>query len=502
MAKKPNIVYIFSDQHRGDTMGCAGNPAAITPNMDRLAAEGVNFEQCCTNSPLCMPARASMMSGQYVSEHGVWRNSLGTDPKGPSHVRNIRDAGYRTALVGKTHLYQAERGKIHTKHYIPVMEDWGFTDPHEINGLVVSIFGDSHYTDFLEKRGLLDDHRRFMVDYCIPWLGGKNKPWEDPPNPLPIDAMMDSYIGNTAADWIRNYDGEDPFYMQVLFMGPHDPFDAPDQFRDLYQSVDIPDAIMESPGEPIPDYTKRVQAIRAPLDGMTKEEMKRMRQLYYAKVSQIDHCIGSVIKALEEKGMMGDTWIVYNSDHGDNLADHFLTQKVVFYESALKIPLIIRPPGGISGWKSTALCDHLDVAASLIGMADGKSLEKSGGRSLVPQILAGEDSPRANEGKEVIFSEVVGYSMVFDGRYKLTVEAESQKPVEMFDLQEDPKELTNCVNHPKYEEVRQQLLENHLSKLHQRLDISALKDPKRTRDPIQGGNLLKMIEALKKEKYS
>jgi choline-sulfatase len=209
-----------------------------------------------------------------------------------------------------------------------------------------------------------------------------------------------------------------------------------------------------------------------------------------------------VIKALEERGFMENTWIVYNSDHGDNLADHFLTQKVVFYESALKIPLIIRPPGGIPGWKSTALCDHLDVAASLIGMANGKPLEKSDGWSLVPQILAGEDSPRANEGKEVIFSEVVGYSMVFDGRYKLTVEAESQNPVEMFDLQKDTKELINCVNHPGYETVRQQLLENHLSKLRQRLDISALKDPKRTGDPIQSGNLLKRIEALKKEKYS
>lgn len=114
---------------------------------------------------------------------------------------------------------------------------------------------------------------------------------------------------------------------------------------------------MEKPGEPIPDYTKKIQMISAPLSDMTMEEMKRMRWLYYAKVSLIDECVGKVIKALEQRGMMENTWIIYNSDHGDNLADHRLTQKVVFYESALKIPLIIRPPGGIPGWKSAALCD-------------------------------------------------------------------------------------------------------------------------------------------------
>ena len=105
MSSKPNIVYIFSDQHRGDTLGSVGHPVIQTPHLDRLAAEGVNFTRCSTNSPLCMPARASMMSGQYVCEHGVWDNSVEANPKGPSHVRNIRDSGYHTALIGKTHLW-------------------------------------------------------------------------------------------------------------------------------------------------------------------------------------------------------------------------------------------------------------------------------------------------------------------------------------------------------------------------------------------------------------
>jgi len=126
MSKQPNIIYIFSDQHRGDALGCVGHPAVITPNLDKLSAEAVTFERCSTTSPLCMPARASMMTGQYPREHGIWTNNVEADPKGPSHVRNIRDAGYHTALIGKTHLYMhggANRG-THARDYVPVMNDW------------------------------------------------------------------------------------------------------------------------------------------------------------------------------------------------------------------------------------------------------------------------------------------------------------------------------------------------------------------------------------------
>ena len=125
MSEKPNIIYIFSDQHRGDTLGCVGHPAVITPNLDRLAGEGVVYTNCFTNSPLCMPARATMMTGKYVCEHGVWTNSIEARAKGPSHVRNIRDAGYHTALIGKTHLYtHGVRGKMrHRNERISLLID-------------------------------------------------------------------------------------------------------------------------------------------------------------------------------------------------------------------------------------------------------------------------------------------------------------------------------------------------------------------------------------------
>ena len=151
---KPNIVFIFTDQQRADTMGYAGDPVAITPHTDRLAAEGVVFSRCCTSSPVCMTARASMMSGLQVYQHGVWAFANPELRHGQSHVRNIRDAGYRTGVVGKTHLWV--HGKGHTRDHLEEMSDWGFMDAREATGPVESASTGSSYLEHLAEKGLLD----------------------------------------------------------------------------------------------------------------------------------------------------------------------------------------------------------------------------------------------------------------------------------------------------------------------------------------------------------
>ncbi|GAF98042.1 unnamed protein product, partial [marine sediment metagenome] len=138
------------------------------------------------------------------------------------------------------------------------------------------------------------------------------------------------------------------------------------------------------------------------------------------------------MKALEERGMLDNTWIIYTSDHGEMLGDHYLSHKIVFYEGALKVPLIIRPPGGIEGWKSNALADHLDVAASLLDIAGAEALEGSDGYSLAKKSEGGPDAPGAQEGKGAVFSEVYGYSMVLTERYKMAVDSRTHQPVELY----------------------------------------------------------------------
>ncbi|MHA2130805.1 MAG: sulfatase family protein, partial [Promethearchaeota archaeon] len=447
MNKKPNIILIFPDQHRGDVMRCTGDEVVIMPNLDKLAAEGVVFTNCFTNSPLCIPARASLMTGKYVSEHGVINNNMEARSSSQSHVRNIRDAGYHTAVIGKTHLYQHGGGQEwnHTNEKIDVLKEWGFEDIHEITGPIASIQNDSPYIDYLKEKGLLEAHRKYLRDYWVEWRGGEAKPWKLQPSPLPNEDHLDSYTGKKSVEWIQNYQDDKPFYLQICFPGPHDPFDSPQEYRDMYKTEEMPVGILEHPKEPFPGNIKFVLTWSG-LDGMTKAQNQLMKTFYYGKITLIDEWIGKIMKALDDKGLLDNTWIIYTSDHGEMLGDHMMSHKIVFYEGALRIPLIIRPPGGINGWNCNGLTDHIDIASSLIEIARVKPLEKCEGRSLIPQILAGLEDQNAQKGKDVVFSQVLRYTMVRDNQYKLVVRSDNLKPVEFYDLKNDPNELENKVN--------------------------------------------------------
>jgi len=475
MADKPNIVLIFPDQHRGDIMGCAGNPAAQTPNLDHLAAEGVTFQRCCTNSPLCMPARASLMSGQYVNQHGVWHNWNAADRHGPSHVRNMRDAGYHTAVIGKTHLYVHGGPDVKdTRDHIDQLIDWGYVDTHELTGPWASRRIDSPYTDYLAEKGLLEAHRDYIQHYLEGMWSGELRPWDEPPPPLSPEDHLDTYTGRTSAEWIQNYKGDKPFYLQVCFPGPHDPFDSPKEYRAMYKPEDIPFGIMDKPTWPVSpqlDFVLRWSA----LDGMTRAQKQLMSTFYYAKVTLIDHAIGLILKALQERGLMDNTWIIYTSDHGEMLGDHFMSHKIVFYEGALKIPCIIRPAGSTRGWKSSAPTDQLDIAATILDIGGAKAFQKSDGRSLASKVKAGPGVADAQKGKEPIFSEVNLYSMVLTDQYKMAVDSVTREPLELYDIKNDPNELNNLVRDPSFRKIRDELVEQHLGYLLSHLDEERLK---------------------------
>jgi arylsulfatase len=477
--KKPNIIFIFSDQHRGDAVGCAGHPVIKTPNLDRLGSEGVVFTQCYTNGPICMPARATMMTGQYVREHGVWQNVVEADRNGPSHVRNIRDAGYRTALVGKTHLY-LHTGGTRSQEKTRILNDWGFQDIQEMHGPHASGVNKSQYSDYLEGLGLWETHRDYVRNSKARLEAGQARAWEDPPCPLPSESHLDSYTGRTAAEWVRDYDGDQPFYLQVLFPGPHNPFDSPSEYRDKYDLEDINEGIMDLPEEPHPPYIMRSLYRAGDAKTMNVEEKKQIVINYYAKITLIDAAIGGIIDALETKGELDNTWIIYSSDHGEMAGDHRLSHKAVFYDASVRVPLIVRPPGGQSGWTSEGLTDCLNVVATLIDVAGAEPLENSDGLSFAQQVLAGPDAEGAQKGKEVVFSEVASHTMVFDGRYKLVVEALSHKPVELYDCETDPDEVNNRADDPELESIRRGLIDTHLSQIRHRLDESKLKEYEET----------------------
>ena len=291
---RPNIVLIFSDQHRGDALGCVGNPVVRTPNLDGLAAEGVIFRNCNTNSPLCMPARASLITGMYVNEHGAWGNRTEADRHGPSHVRNIRDAGYCTAVIGKTHfrLYQADDG--HTRDHASGLRDWGYEFAHETKDTIPSATHRCYYTDFLAERGKLQVYEDCARNFRLGQSTGFLRPWEHLPNLLEEDEHIDIYIANTASEWIRSYADDRPFYLQVCLMGPHPPFDAPAKYRDMFDPEEMPQAIMEPPVEPVSPQIRTMFSRRG-LKDMTESQSRTFTSHYYAKVAFDDHAIGVVL---------------------------------------------------------------------------------------------------------------------------------------------------------------------------------------------------------------
>ena len=456
--KRPNILLFFSDQHRADAMGCAGDPAVITPNMDKLASEGVRFERCCTNGPLCMPARTSLVTGQYINQHGQWGiQSTGTDPHGQSHVRNMRDAGYETLVFGKTHFVPFV-AQSHGKYdEIQNLKDWGYTYIDYVSGGSGPDIEGNTYEAYLKENGYYDILKEHF----------RGNHFRNGPTPLPLEATSDAYFTRKAVEWLRNYDGEKPFYMQVSVPGPHSPYDAPQSYLDRYDPAALPlPRVMDKPGEPVPSYLH--------CGGMTEEECRKEKQLYYAKVTVIDECLGQVMRALEENDLLDNTWVIYFSDHGEMLGDHQMTGKEVFFHGSVNVPLIIRPPEGVTGWHSAALAETIDVAATVLDIAGAQPMAESEGRSLVPQIRAG-DTPEGQQGKEAVFCELVRYSMICDGHYKMVVRTLTRDVTELYDLDRDPNETKNLAEDPELAGVRERFLNTHFARLTAHADMEMLR---------------------------
>ena len=466
-AKKPNIVLIFPDQQRADALGFMGDDVVITPHLDKLASQALVFDRAVCNSPLCMPARSSLASGQYVNVHGAWRNGLLADKTGPSHIRNVRDAGYYSAMVGKTHLY---RQPGHTKAGIPDLIEWGYREAIDTGGGNTTM---SPYTDYLAEKGLLEvnlEHHRATlksggrgVRVGNNLLGGKGRGWDTPPSIMAAEDHLDGFILHRAARWIRDYSTDKPFYLQVCPVGPHPPFDSPAEYRARYDADDMQLPIMDEHTGPTPPLVKTQFDIGRRLDSMGSARARVLRANYYGKVTLIDDGIGAVIDALTAKGLMDNTWIVYTSDHGELLGDHWLEGKSQFYAGALNIPFFIRPPGGIAGWRTAAQVDQIDIAATLVDIAAGQPLAGSPGKSLKPKVDAGPKAPDAQEGRDHVFSELSGFSMVRSDRYRMAIDVASREVVELYDLVDDRKELHNRANDTAMAQVREQLLMEQLT---------------------------------------
>jgi arylsulfatase A-like enzyme len=285
--------------------------------------------------------------------------------------------------------------------------------------------------------------------------------WDAEPIPLPPADYVDAWHGQRAADWIEAYRGEKPFHLFVGFPGPHDPWDAPKEAVDLYRDAEIPPpASTRRPDVPAGGpFARFLGAFLALSDSetLTDERIRAVRRAYYANVTIVDDAVGRIVAALERRGILGDTWILYTSDHGEMNGEHGLLAKMVFYDASVRVPLVVRPPRGTRPRVVADAIEHFDVSATLRAIAGAPEVPGSAARSLLGYFEGTAPAPR-----EVSVSENLGFASFETNRFKLVVHEDDQTPVQLFDRAAEPSEDRNLVDDPAARAVQGELLETHV----------------------------------------
>ena len=459
--KQPNILLIMADQQRADAMGCSGGWIS-TPNLDRIAAEGVRFTNAVTTSPACVPARMSQITGRYPHNTQVWNNFRhDLEAETPSWWRAVRDAGYRTSLFGKTHLHHHD-GDLRDREHL--VRAFGMDDIDEIPGPRASVRCLSHMTEGWEKQGLW---QQLKDDYQDRFAAGNPAR----PSVLPLEAYPDVYVGQRAKRYLADYDRDEPWFCHVSFGGPHEPWDAPAAYADKYDPKAMPlpvDSRETLPAEGLDgNIGERLRKTRENNpDGPLAAEIAAKRANYAGNVTLIDDQIGEILDVIERRGEMEHTVIVFTSDHGEMNGDHVLVMKGHFLNGALRVPLLVRTPETAAAKPDRPrVCDApvewIDVGPTVTELAGAEIPHRHWARSLVPVI---ENPDR--EHRSFALSEISGEVMIMDREWKLIFNREGD-PYLLFDQKNDPEEKYNRLGEPQHagvvEDLRRRLLQRMIA---------------------------------------
>jgi arylsulfatase A-like enzyme len=486
-AKQPNVLCFITDQQRHDHLGCAGNPLIRTPNIDRLAASGVRFERCYVNNPICSPSRATMWTGLSVHAHRMRANGMHLDPTLPTIPGVLSSAGYRTYGVGKMHLTPfsaisgADPATLNPADWPESRQMWF---DGRISKVPAPFYG-------LQNVDLVSGHGDWFWGQYRNWLiheapdvaravdrqkkeGGEN--WQSTHKSLvPAELHHSRWIADRAIDFLReqSYIGGS-FFCWCSFPDPHHPYHAPDPYFSMYDPKQMPEPNRRD-GEldDLPPHYRASQNERYRVVGMptpvsryyhtTPEIIART----YAMVSNIDANVGRVLDALEELGMRENTVIVYLSDHGDNMGDHWLQQKGPFhFDGLIRVPYIWSWPGHIAqNSAAKSMSSILDFAPTLLDLCGLPVPDRPStlhprepapwpGHSL-RAILEGEQTPVRDSAFIDHDDDASGLrlrTLVTDA-YRLTWYV-GQPYGELFDLRDDPQELHNLWDDEGYRAVR------------------------------------------------
>ncbi|MFB6121433.1 MAG: sulfatase [Halobacteriaceae archaeon] len=443
---RPNVVFVFSDQHRAHAMGCSGNDDVITPHFDRVASEGTRLSNACANYPVCSPSRAALLTGQHATTHGVITNDLQLSADAPSVAEAFREAGYRTGYIGKWHIDGVPRDKF----TLPGPRRQGFDD-------FWAVYNCSH--DYMDAGYYRDDDELVEIDGYEPVHQ--------------TDLAIDFVTGAVGTD---GPDDDRPFCLFLSYGPPHDPYRmVPEEYRDLYDAEDLSVRPNVEPIMPAhPDHPGGAHTQAPPIREFSNEgdvydepvpyEYDGVREAladYDAHVTALDDQFGRLVAALDREGVADDTVVAYASDHGDNFWSQGLNQKGNPYAEAVNVPFVIRWPAEIpAGHVRDDPFGIVDVAPTLLGLAGVEVPAAMEGTDVAP-ALRGDDSAAATDAA-LLMNVAAGWRGLRTERYtyaRVTEEfmaehAPPQSPAWLlFDNREDPYQLRNRVYDPDYEAV-------------------------------------------------
>ncbi len=470
MPSKPNIVFIFSDQQRYDTLSCYGNDWIQVPNLNALADQSFVFERAYVTQPVCTPARSSIVTGLYPHTAGPTVNKM-VLPADRKSIAEMASEDYHTAWYGKWHLGD----DVIRQHGF---DEWVSTE-------------DGHRPEYTKR-----EYRSQMSDYHQHLVANGFEPDVEAPDgtpmfsamkraELPAQFQMASFLGDRAADFIDRNSGK-PFVLHVSTFEPHPPYHGP--YDDLYDPEDLPvgPTFLQVPEGASLHNTARARFCTQYLgqsdsevdpylvtnaarghDLTTEAGWRRLRVQYFANITLVDNMVGTIVDALERNGVADNTVVIFTSEHGEMCGDHGMLEKRSMYEESSRVPLLMKVP-----WLSQeqrmvpGAVGHIDLVPTMLDLLHNPLPGHLQGKSLVP-VLRGEQTLDGNDvfiqwngvsdiDDRHLGSELINLrntqpwrTIVRDG-WKLALCATDQ--CELFDLVNDPYEQTNLFNDPAQQE--------------------------------------------------
>jgi len=433
---KPNLLFLWTDQQRADTMAAYGNTRFRVPAMNGLAAQSVVFERAYVTQPVCTPSRSSVMTGLWPHQSGCVRNNIPLKPETRTVPELVGDSAYRTGYMGKWHLGD----EVFTQH--------GFEEWQAIEDGIYRKF----YSVGRDQNSRSGYHHFLMRLGYTP--GEENDFSRNFATKLPVEHSKPSFLAGEASNFILKHRGE-PWMLYVNFLEPHTPFGS--ALDDLHSEAEA--SLDNFPGTPLgpePEWYKRRRAESK----VQRDRLQRQARNYAGLCSLVDQALARILWTLEATGQAENTIVVYTSDHGEMMGAHGLMAKQVMYEEAMRVPLLVRAPfARLKPHRASQPVSHIDIAPTLLELL-GAKVPGLPGRSLVP-LLNGQ--PRADDS---VFLEWTadandsgagpdGRVVVSPDGYKLVLYDTDQSL--LFDRNKDPRELRNVYGKPEYAAVQARL---------------------------------------------